>query len=83
MGRDLNASREGSNQVVEVKVKGPGGVVGCVKEQQLVSKKVSYKVDIDCCFIPLLIAGIAFAATRIVFNSCTIIILRGDCTRNN
>ena len=49
IGRQLEASREGRSQQVEVKVttdqgwpvKGPNGVVGWMKDHQVVSKKVS------------------------------------------
>ena len=79
----MDASREGQRQQVEVKVttdqgrpvKGPNGVVGYMKDHQVVSKKASYKVEVDCCFISLLIVGITFAAFRIFFGSCTIFIL--------
>ena len=59
-GRQLDVAREGrSQQQVEVKVttdqgkpvKGPNGVVGWMKDHEMVSKKVSYKVEIVCCFI--------------------------------
>ena len=69
-GRRIEASREGQRQQVEVKVttdqgrrvRGPNGVEGFVEGHQVVSKKVSYKVEIYCCFISLLIAVIAFEA---------------------
>ena len=89
-GREIEASREGHRQEVEVKITtdqgrrvvGPNGIEGYVEGHQLVSKKVSFEVEIDCCFIALLVAGIAFAATRIVIDSCTILVFRGDCTRD-
>ena len=86
----MDASREGQRQQVEVKVttdqgrpvKGPNGVVGYMKDHQVVSKKVSYKVEIECCFISLLIVGITFAACCIFFGSCTFLILCRDFTGN-
>ena len=75
-GRDIEASRE--RQHVEVKVKGPNGVMGYVEEHQVVSKKVSYKFEIDCCFISLLIVGITYPAICIVLVPCSVTALSGD-----
>ena len=89
-GRQLDVAREGrSQQQVEVKVtsdqgrpvKGPDGVVGWMKDHEMVSKKVSYKVDIVCCFISFLIAGVNFAAICLVFRFRTVSVLRGDTVR--
>ena len=83
-GRQLEASREGrSQQHVEVKVttdqgkpvKGPNGVVGWIKDHEVVSKKVSYKVAIDCCFISQFIAGVNFATVPFLICARTISIL--------
>ena len=89
-GRQLDVAREGrSQQQVEVKVtsdqgrpvKGPNGVVGWMKDHEMVSKKVSYKVDIVHCFISFLIAGVNFTTICLVFHTCTVFILRGDTFR--
>ena len=85
----MDTSREGQRQQVEVKVttdqgrpvKGPNGVVGYMKDHQVVSKKVSYKVEVDYCFISLLIVGITFAACCIFFVTRSFILCR-DCTRD-
>ena len=87
-GGPIEASREGQRQQIEVKITtdqgrqvgGPNGVMGHVEEHQVVSKKVSYKVEVYCCFISLLIAGIAFTAYSLVIASCTVSLFRGDCT---
>ena len=85
--RQLEASREGrSQQLVEVKVttdqgkpvKGPNGVVGWMKDHEVVSKKVSYKVETDCCFISLFIAGVDFATVCFLVCTRTVIILSRD-----
>ena len=89
-GRQLDVAREGrSQQQVEVKVtadqgrpvKGPNGVVGYMKDHEMVSKKVSYKVEIVCCFISFLIAGVNLATICLVFHTRTVFILRGDTFR--
>ena len=77
-GRGLGVSMGGSSQVVNVKTSGAHGVMGSLEEKQLVSKKVSYKVDIDCCFISLLIVGIAYAAIRYIVLSTSVFTVCGD-----
>ena len=87
-GRQMDTSREGQRQQVEVKVttdqgrpvRGPNGVVGYMKDHQVVSKKVSYKVEVDYCLISLLIVGITFAACCIFFGTRSFLILCRDCT---
>ena len=58
-GRGPGVSVGGSNQVVNVKTSGAHGVM---EGKQLVSKKVSYKVDIDYSLISFFIVGIAYEA---------------------
>ena len=90
-GRQMEASREGQRQHVEVKVttdqgrpvKGPNGVVGYMKDHQVVSKKVSYKVEVDYCLILFFIVGITFAACCVFVSTRTFFILCGDCTGNH
>ena len=88
-GRQLAAPREGSSQqTVEVKVtsdmgkpvKGKNGVVGWMRDHGAVSKKVSYKVLIDCCFTSLLIAGVNFATAGFVIITSPLVILCRDST---
>ena len=69
---------EGSGQVVSVAVTGAHGVVGTGEEKQLVSKKVSYKVDIDCSLNTFLIIVIAYAAIGYLISSLAISNVSGD-----
>ena len=50
--------REGTDEVVKYRISGAPGVVGSV-EKQLVSKKVSFKVDKYFCLISFFITGFA------------------------
>ena len=52
--------------------------MGTVEEKQLVSKKVSYKVDIDCSLITFLIIGIAYAAIGYFVSLFTVVNVCGD-----
>ena len=61
-GRGLGLSAGGSSQVVSVRNSGAHGVMGSLEGKQLVSKKVSYKVDIYYSLISFFIVGIAYAA---------------------
>ena len=80
-GGPKEVSREGHKQQIEVKIitdqgRQVGGPNGVMEEHQVVSKKVSCKVGVYCCFISLLIAGIAFTTYSLVFASCTVTFLR-------
>ena len=79
-GRDLSVSKGVSKPVVSVKTSGAHGVM---EGKQLVSKKVSYKVDIDYSLISFFIVGNAYAASCYFVSLIAVIDVGGDLSCNH